>query len=168
MTARNIHIAPWILTDSVPANVLPALRAEHSSELVIAPYSPPPTAAEPVQRFGIEPRHRKRSPRSIGGSWSIRWDSASRRVRLRTPGTWNYDPQSWAWNSANDADHRRSQTAVCPGRVHRRSPLHLRLLFAQSRHRRTAIPTPLEGNSGRGHRVPTRNTGALTRHDKSR
>ncbi len=122
------------LTDSVPANVLPALRAEHSSELVIAPFLA-------TAYYGLN-----LSNKTIGSNLALRKALAmavDRRQLVDTlgfgqvgaygfvpPGTWNYDPQSWAWAESSDAERiaeaKRlyAQAGFTPG-----SPLHLRLLF---------------------------------------
>jgi oligopeptide transport system substrate-binding protein len=135
------------LTDSVPANMLPALRAENSSELVIAPYLG-------TAYYGLN-----LSNKTIGSNLALRKALAmavDRRQLVDTlgfgqvgaygfvpPGTWNYDPQSWQWTGLNDAgriaEAKRlyAQAGFTPG-----SPLHLRLLFNSNPViRRTAILT---------------------------
>jgi oligopeptide transport system substrate-binding protein len=135
------------LTDSVPANMLPALRAEHSSELVIAPFLA-------TAYYGLN-----FSNKALGSSLPLRKALAmavDRRQLVETlgfgqvgaygfvaPGTWNYAPQSWQWTASSDADRiaeaRRlyAQAGFTP-----QSPLHLRLLFNSNPViRRTAILT---------------------------
>jgi oligopeptide transport system substrate-binding protein len=135
------------LTDSVPANMLPALRAEHSSELVIAPFLA-------TAYYGLN-----LSNETLGSNLALRKALAmaiDRRQLVETlgfgqvgaygfvpPGTWNYDPQSWGWTVFGDAERiaeaKRlyAQAGFTPA-----SPLHLRVLFHSNPViRRTAILT---------------------------
>jgi oligopeptide transport system substrate-binding protein len=166
------------LTDSVPANVLPALRAEHTSELVIAPFLA-------TAYYGLN-----LSNKTIGSNLALRKALAmavDRRQLVETlgfgqvgaygfvpPGTWNYDPQSWAWAGSSDAERiaeaKRlyAQAGFTPA-----SPLHLRLLFNSNPViRRTAILTAAMWKETLG--VETELTDEeyrvflTSRHDKSR
>ena len=166
------------LTDSVPANMLPALRAEHSSELVIAPFLA-------TAYYGLN-----LSNKTIGSSLALRKALAmavDRRQLVDTlgfgqvgaygfvpPGTWNYDPQSWAWSSANDADRiAEAKRLYAQAGFSAKSPLHLRLLFNSNPViRRTAILTAAMWKETLG--VDTEFTDEeykvflTSRHDKSR
>jgi oligopeptide transport system substrate-binding protein len=135
------------LTDSVPANVLPALRAERSSELVIAPFLA-------TAYYGLN-----LSNKTLGSSLALRKALAmaiDRRQLVETlgfgqvgaygfvpPGTWNYDPQSWAWSGSSDADRiAEAKRLYAQAGFTPESPLHLRLLFNSNPViRRTAILT---------------------------
>jgi oligopeptide transport system substrate-binding protein len=135
------------LTDSVPANMLPALRAEHSSELVIAPYLG-------TAYYGLN-----LSNKTIGSNLALRKALAmavDRRQLVDTlgfgqvgaygfvpPGAWNYAPQSWAWAGGSDADRiAEAKRLYAQAGFTPESPLHLRLLFNSNPViRRTAILT---------------------------
>jgi len=90
------------------------------------------------------------------------------------PGTWNYDPQSWAWNGTNDADRiAEAKRLYAQAGFTAASPLHLRLLFNSNPViRRTAILTAAMWKETLG--VDTEFTDEeykvflTSRHDKSR
>jgi oligopeptide transport system substrate-binding protein len=135
------------LTDSVPANMLPALRAEHSSELVIAPFLA-------TAYYGLN-----LSNKTLGSNLALRKALAmavDRKQLVDTlgfgqvsaygfvpPGTWNYDPQPWPWNHASDAERiAEAKRLYAEAGFTSASPLHLRLLFNSNPViRRTAILT---------------------------
>jgi len=166
------------LTDSVPANMLPALRAEHSSELVIAPFLA-------TAYYGLN-----LSNKTLGSSLALRKALAmavDRRQLVDTlgfgqvaaygfvpPGTWNYDPQSWAWTSSSDADRiTEAKRLYAQAGFTPESPLRLRLLFNSNPViRRTAILTAAMWKDTLG--VDTALTDEeykvflQSRHDKSR
>jgi oligopeptide transport system substrate-binding protein len=166
------------LTDSVPANVLPALRAEHSSELVIAPFLA-------TAYYGLN-----LSNKTLGSSLALRKALAmavDRRQLVDTlgfgqvgaygfvpPGTWNYDPQSWQWSGLSDADRiAEAKRLYAQAGFTPKSPLHLRLLFNSNPViRRTAILTAAMWKETLG--VDTEFTDEeykvflISRHDKSR
>ena len=135
------------LTDSVPANMLPAMRAEHPNELVIAPFLA-------TAYYGLN-----LSNRTLGSSLALRKALAmavDRRQLVDTlgfgqvgaygfvpPGTWNYDPQSWQWTGLNDAGRiAEAKRLYAQAGFTPESPLHLRLLLNSNPViRRTAILT---------------------------
>lgn len=135
------------LTDSVPANMLPALRAEHSSELVIAPFLA-------TAYYGLN-----LSNKTLGSNLALRKALAmaiDRRQLVETlgfgqvgaygfvpPGTWNYDPQSWGWTVLGDAERiTEAKRLYAEAGFTPASPLHLRVLFNSNPViRRTAILT---------------------------
>ncbi len=122
------------LTDSVPANVLPNLRAEHSSELVIAPFLA-------TAYYGLNLTNK-----ALGSNLALRKAlslAIDRRRLVDTlgfgqvgaygfvpPGTWNYQPQSSDWAGSADADRiAEARRQYAKAGFSSRSPLHLRLLF---------------------------------------
>ena len=135
------------LTDSVPANMLPALRAEQSRELVIAPFLA-------TAYYGLN-----LSNETLGQNLALRKALAmavDRRQLVDTlgfgqvgaygfvpPGTWNYDPQSWAWAGLSDANRiAEAKRLYAQAGFSPKSPLHLRVLFNSNPViRRTAILT---------------------------
>ncbi len=122
------------LTDEVPANELPALRAAHSTELVVAPFL---ATAYYGFNFGAGPL---RSQRVLRQALAMAIDrrqlvqvlgfGEAGAYGLVPPGTWHYTPQPWAWSTLDDAARiaaaRRlyAQAGYSPAR-----PLHLRVLF---------------------------------------
>ena len=166
------------LTDVVPANQLATLRAERSSELVIAPILGTAYYGLNVSNGTLGPKvmlrqalamaiDRKQLVETLGfgqlGAYG-----------LVPPGTWNYDTQSFPWASENDeeriAQARRlyAQAGFSPA-----APLHLRLLFNSSAAiKRTAIAIAAMWKQTLG--VDTEFTEEeyrvflQTRHDKSR
>jgi oligopeptide transport system substrate-binding protein len=133
------------LTDSVPANELPALRAAHDAELVIAPFLA-------TAYYGLN-----LSTQTLGSSLSLRKALAmaiDRRRLVETlgfgqvgafgfvpPGTWNYETQSWQWRTLSDADRTaESRRLYAQAGFTARAPLHLRLLYnSNDGIKRTAI-----------------------------
>jgi oligopeptide transport system substrate-binding protein len=122
------------MTDTVPANAMPALRAAHSAELVISPF-----LATGYYGFNLS------SP-SLGSSIKLRraLSMAIDRKRLVNalgfgqaeaygfvpPGTWNYRPQAWAWKDLPDAERiAEAKQLYAQAGYSNVSPLHLRLLF---------------------------------------
>ena len=134
------------LTDSVPANMLPALRAEHSSELVIVPFLA-------TAYYGLNLSNKTLGSVALRKALAMAVD---RRQLVETlgfgqvgaygfvpPGTWNYDPQSWAWNGSSDAERiAEAKRLYAQAGYSPASPLHLRLLLNSNPViRRTAILT---------------------------
>ena len=122
------------MTDTVPANAMPALRIAHSTELVIAPFlatayyglnlSKPPFAANPKLRQAIAMAiDRKRLVDSLAFGQAGAYGFVP-------PGTWNYSPQSWQWKALSDtgriAEAKRLYAEAGYSAV---APLHLRLLL---------------------------------------
>ena len=122
------------LTDTVPPNELIALRAEHSSELVVAPFLA-------TAYYGLN-----LSNEAMGSSLALRKALAMARDRGRlvealgfgqlgaygfvAPGTWNYNSQSWAWSTATTADRiEQAKRLYAQAGFSPTSPLRIRLLF---------------------------------------
>lgn len=122
------------LTDSVPANAIPTLRAETPTELMIAPYlatayyglnlSRPPFAANPKLRQALTMAvDRRRLVASLAFGQTPAYGFVP-------PGTANYTPQSADWKDLPDAERldvaKRlyAEAGFSPAK-----PLHLSLLF---------------------------------------
>ena len=96
------------LTDIVPANAIPWIRAEHPNELVVAPFLA-------TAYFGLN-----LSNPTFGSNLGLRKALAMAIDRKRIamaqgfgqppaygfvpPGIWNYAPQSWPWSGLSDSD----------------------------------------------------------------
>ncbi len=149
------------LTDVVPANQLATLRAERSSELVIAPILG-------TAYYGLN-----MSNRTLGTQVVLRQALAmaiDRKQLVETlgfgqlgayglvpPGTWNYDTQSVPWASEGDEERiAQARRLYAQAGFSAAAPLHLRLLFNSSaaikrtRHRDRG---DVETNLGCGHGV---------------
>jgi oligopeptide transport system substrate-binding protein len=122
------------MTDTVPANAVPALRSEHPTELVIAPFlatayyglnlSAPPFAANLKLRQALAMAiDRKRLVGSLGFG-------QAEAFGFVPPGTWNYSPQSWPWKGLDEAARvADAQRLYAEAGYSAASPLHLRVLF---------------------------------------
>jgi oligopeptide transport system substrate-binding protein len=122
------------MTDTVPANVIPALRDKHSKELVIAPFLA-------TAYYGLN-----LSASPFGANLKLRQAIAMAIDRKRLvyalafgqtgaygfvpPGTWNYSPQSWQWKNLSDAERvAEAKRLYAQAGYSTDSPLHLRLIF---------------------------------------
>ncbi len=122
------------MTDTVPANAIPALRRDHAKELLIAPYLA-------TAFYGLN-----LSMPLLGQNLKLRQALAMSIDRNRLvaalgfgqtgaygfvpPGTWNYSPQSWDWKDLSDVDRiAQAQRLYAEAGFSRQSALHVRLLF---------------------------------------
>ena len=133
------------ITDSVPANAIPTLRAQYSTELVIAPFLATAyyglNLFEPPFAHSIELRKalalaidRRRLVNSLGFGQSPAYGFVP-------PGTWNYQQQYWEWKDLGDTDRvtQAKQLYIQAG-YSANHPLHVRLLInANSVIKNTAI-----------------------------
>jgi oligopeptide transport system substrate-binding protein len=122
------------MTDTVPANAIPALRAEHSQELVIAPFlatayyglnlSAAPFAGNAKLRQALAMAiDRKRLVETLGFGQEGAYGFVP-------PGTWNYSSQSWEWKNLNDAARiAQAKQLYAEAGYSEKAPLHLRVLF---------------------------------------
>jgi oligopeptide transport system substrate-binding protein len=122
------------ITDSVPANAIPTLRAQHSTELVIAPFlatayyglnlSEPPFASNVNLRRALAMAiDRKRLVNSLAFGQSPAYGFVP-------PGTWNYQQQYWEWKDLNDSDRvAQAKQFYTQAGYSAEHPLHLRLLI---------------------------------------
>jgi oligopeptide transport system substrate-binding protein len=122
------------ITDSVPANAIPTLRAQHSAELVIAPFlatayyglnlSEPPFANNLNLRRALGMAiDRKRLVNSLAFGQSPAYGFVP-------PGTWNYQQQYWEWKDLNETDRvAQAKQLYAQAGYSADHPLHLRLLI---------------------------------------
>ena len=121
------------ITDTVPPNAIASIREERPQELVIAPYLA-------TAYYGLN----FASP-SLNGNLLLRkaLSMAIDRRRLVAalalgqisaygfvpPGTWNYDPQRWEWETLSDSDRIAEARRLYSEAGYSTAPLRLRLLL---------------------------------------
>ncbi len=122
------------MADTVPANAIAALRSQHSTELVIAPFlatayyglnlSAPPLAANLKLRQALSMAiDRKRLVDSLAFGQTEAYGFVP-------PGTWNYGSQSWPWKGLSDAERiAEAQQLYAAAGYSGGNPLHLRVIF---------------------------------------
>jgi oligopeptide transport system substrate-binding protein len=125
------------MTDTVPSNAIESLRKERPQELVIAPLLA--TAYYGVNLEVPQLQGNLKLRKALSMAIDRRRLVASLALGqtpafgLVPPGTWNYEPQQWDWESLSDADRivearRLYAEAGFPGST----PLRLRLLLNSS------------------------------------
>jgi oligopeptide transport system substrate-binding protein len=122
------------ITDVVPANAIPWIKAEHPKELVVAPFLATAyfgiNLSAPIIASNVQLRRalamaidRKRIAASQGFGQPPAYGFVP-------PGTWNYNPQNWQWADLGEADRiaeaKRlySEAGFSPAK-----PIRIRLLF---------------------------------------
>jgi oligopeptide transport system substrate-binding protein len=122
------------LTDTVPANSIAALRRDHSTELVIAPYlgtayyglnlSASQLASSTKLRQALAMAiNRKQLVAALGFGQAGAYGFVP-------PGTWNYSPQTWSWKDLSDVDRiAEAKQLYSEAGYSDGSALHLRLLY---------------------------------------
>ena len=122
------------ITDSVPANAISSLRAQHSAELVIAPFLATAyyglNLSEPPFAHNIDLRRalalaidRKRLVNSLGFGQSPAYGFVP-------PGTWNYQQQYWDWKDLNDKERvARAKQFYARAGYSANHPFQVRLLI---------------------------------------
>jgi oligopeptide transport system substrate-binding protein len=133
------------ITDIVPANAIPRIRAQHSSELVVAPFLA-------TAYFGLN-----LSTPTLGSNVQLRKALAMAIDRRRIaaaqgfgqppaygfvpPGTWNYTPQNWPWSDFSDEGRiAEAKRLYANSGYTLAKPLRIRLLFnANTAIKQTAI-----------------------------
>jgi oligopeptide transport system substrate-binding protein len=122
------------MTDTVPPNAIASLRQEHSQELVIAPYL---ATAYYGLNLSVQPL---KTNLKLRKSLSMAIDRRRLVAALALgqtgaygfvpPGTWNYEPQHWDWETLADADRiAEAKHLYLDAGYSQAKPLHLRLLF---------------------------------------
>ncbi len=122
------------LTQSIPSSALPFFRSEHPSELLVAPYLG-------TVYLAVNLRSSSYSNVNLRQALAMAIDRRLLETTILvfgqvpaygfvSPGTWNYDPQSWQWKTLPDAEriHKAQNLYSAAGFSHSK-PLHLRLLF---------------------------------------
>lgn len=144
---RSYRAGELDLTDTVPANAVPRLRQEHSSEFLSAPFlgtvyyglnlTTAPLAANAKLRQALAMAiDRNRLVQTLGFGQAAAYGFVP-------PGTWNYAPQSFDWRGADDATRvAEAQRLYTEAGYSVKSPLKLRLLYnTNPAIRQTAIVT---------------------------
>jgi ABC-type oligopeptide transport system substrate-binding subunit len=122
------------MTDTVPVNAVPAIRREHPTELVTAPFlatayyglnlSAAPLAANQKLRQALSmaiDRERLVATMAFGQAPAY---------GFVPPGTWNYRSQSASWKALSDGDRvAEAKRLYAEAGYSTNEPLHLRLLF---------------------------------------
>jgi oligopeptide transport system substrate-binding protein len=125
------------MTDTVPPNAIETLRKEHPQELVIAPL-----LATAYYGLNLE-AHLLKGNLKLRKALSMAIDRRRLVASLALgqipafglvpPGTWNYVPQRWTWESLVDADRiLEARRLYAEAGFTRNAPLRLRLLFNSS------------------------------------
>ena len=133
------------ITDIVPANALPWIRAERPNELVVAPFlatayfglnlSKPPLGSNVQLRKALAMAiDRKRIAAAQGFGQPPAYGFVP-------PGTWNYAPQNWSWSALSDEDRiTEAKRLYAHSGYTLAKPLRIRLLFnANTAIKQTAI-----------------------------
>ena len=132
------------ITDIVPANAVSWIRAEHSSELVVAPFlatayfglnlSTPVFSSVELRRALAMAIDRNRIAAAQGFGQPPAYGFVP-------PGTWNYTPQNWPWSAISDEDRiAEAKRLYAHSGYTLAKPLRIRLLFnANTAIKQTAI-----------------------------
>jgi oligopeptide transport system substrate-binding protein len=133
------------ITDTVPANAIPWIRAEHPKELVVAPFlatayfglnlSTPTFASNLRLRKALAMAiDRKRIAAAQGFGQPPAYGFVP-------PGIWNYTPQRWQWSELDDSDRiAEAKRLYLEAGYSAANPLRIRLLFnANTAIKQTAI-----------------------------
>ena len=122
------------ITDAIPSNALTTLRAEHPSEVVIAPYSAvayyglnltaPPLAENPKLRQALSMSiNRQRLVDTLAAGQVAAFS-------IVPPGIWNYYPTSLEWQNLPDSERiLEAKRLYAEAGYSPAKPLHLRLLL---------------------------------------
>lgn len=122
------------ITDTVPANALPALETKHSDELLIAPFlatayyglnlaAPPFKDNRKLRQAVSMAIDRKRLVTTLGFG-------QLEAFGFVPPGAWNYTPQTWRWKQlSNNERLMEAKKLYAEAGYSERTPLHLRLLY---------------------------------------
>jgi oligopeptide transport system substrate-binding protein len=125
------------MTDTVPSNAIESLRKERSQELVIAPLLATAYYGLNLRTPQLQGNLKLRKALSMAidrrrlvASLAL---GQSPAFGLVPPGTWNYEPQRWNWESLNDADRIvEARRLYAEAGLSGNTPLRLRLLFNSS------------------------------------
>ena len=125
------------LTDTVPPNAIESLRKEHPQELVIAPLLATAYYGLNLEAPLLQGNLKLRKALSMAidrrrlvASLALGQAPA---FGLVPPGTWNYEPQRWKWESLSDADRiAEAQRLFAEAGFTSKAPPRLRLLLSSS------------------------------------
>ena len=122
------------MTDTVPANAIPQLQRENSSELFIAPFlatayyglnlSKPPLASNRKLRQALAMAIDRQELVTAQGF------GQTPAFGFLPPGTADYSPQTWLWKNLSDAERAaEAKRLYAEAGYSAKKPLRLRLLF---------------------------------------
>jgi oligopeptide transport system substrate-binding protein len=125
------------MTDTVPSNAIESLRKERPRELVIAPLLATAYYGLNLEAPKLQGNLKLRKALSMAidrrrlvASLALGQTPA---FGLVPPGTWNYEPQQWTWESLSDADRIvEARRLYAEAGFSGSTPLRLRLLFNSS------------------------------------
>ena len=125
------------MTDTVPPNAIESLRKEHPQELVIAPLLGTAYYGLNLETEHLQGNLKLRKALSMAIDRRRLVDSLALgqtpAFGLVPPGTWNYEPQQWNWESLSDADRIvEARRLYAEAGFSGGTPLRLRLLFNSS------------------------------------
>ena len=122
------------MTDLVPANAIPAIRKQSSSELVVSPFLA--TAYYGLnllnKPFANNIKLRQALAMAIDRERLVNSLAFGQRPAYGfvPPGTWNYGPQTWSWAQLSDADRTaKAKQLYEEAGYTKENPLSIRLLF---------------------------------------
>jgi oligopeptide transport system substrate-binding protein len=133
------------ITDIVPANAIPWIRAEHPNELVVAPFLATAYFGLNLStpRFGSNIRLRKALAMAIDRKRIAAAQGFGQppAYGFVPPGIWNYTPQSWQWSELGDSERiAEAKRLYLEAGYSQENPLRIRLLFnANTSIKQTAI-----------------------------
>jgi oligopeptide transport system substrate-binding protein len=125
------------MTDTVPPNAIESLRKEHPQELLIAPLLATAYYGLNLEAPQLQGNLKLRKALSMAidrrrlvASLALGQTPA---FGLVPPGTWDYEPQQWNWESLSDSDRIvQAQRLYTEAGFSGVAPLRLRLLFNSS------------------------------------
>lgn len=132
---RQYRAGELDVTQTIPSSALPALRKERPAELLIAPYLA--TAYYAINMHSSTYSANAKLRQALAMAIDRRRLQSTILIFGQTPayglippGAWNYDRQSWQWNSASDGDRVAQARALYTAAGYSQSlPLHIRCLI---------------------------------------
>jgi oligopeptide transport system substrate-binding protein len=125
------------MTDTVPSNAIESLRKQHPQELVVAPLLA--TAYYGLNLDAPQLHGNLKLRKALSMAIDRRRLVASLALGqspafgLVPPGTWNYEPQQWNWESLSDTDRiAEARRLYAEAGFSGVTQIHLRLLFNSS------------------------------------
>jgi oligopeptide transport system substrate-binding protein len=122
------------MTDTVPANAIASLRKEHSQELFIAPYLATAYYGLNFVSLPLKGNVKLRTALTMAINRQQIVDALglgqAEAFGFVPPGTWNYEPQHWAWEKLPNADRiAEARKIYLEAGFSVGTPLRLRLLL---------------------------------------
>jgi len=129
----------------VPSNAIPWIHAEHSGELVVAPFLATAylglNLSEPMLASNVQIRKALAMAIDRNRVAALQGFGQAPAYGLVPPGTWNYSPQNWPWAGQVDSDRiMEARRLYAEAGYSVEKPLRLRLLYnANTVIRQTAV-----------------------------